>query len=397
MQWTAWPRSCAALGIFSLMLPMAAQAIPAPPSAILKERPRIAARSVRVLLGSLARFNVQGENLLLNGSIRLAGTSVFSLRCGREKESGAPFVEFGAGRRALGTLEISAGEGSLRMNGRGYREKLLVHSKGNHCLVVNSLDLDRYVAGVIGREMSASWPLEALKAQAVASRSYALFQMAANRSRDFDLESTTQDQVYEGAGGEAPSTLMAAEATRGEVLGHGKDPLKAYFHANCGGTTEVPGFVWGGEAKAFRPVACPYHKRERDRTRWSLRVSLAQLEGALKKISGLLPKGFRRLASLEAGAPNESRRLSDVAISDAKGNSVLVSANAFRNALGNTKIKSTAFRIERGPTGYTLEGEGNGHGVGMCQVGARAMAEEGRSYEQILQFYYPLAKIRRLL
>jgi stage II sporulation protein D len=397
MQWIAWPRG-AALGIISLAAALPAHAIPVRPSELLKERPRIVARSVRVLLGSHSRFSVQGENLLLNGSIRLAGTSVFSLRCGREKESGAPFVEFGAGRRALGTLEISAGGGSsLRMNGRGYREKLLVHSKGSHCLVVNSLDLDRYVAGVIGREMSASWPLEALKAQAVASRSYALYQIEANRSRDFDLESTTQDQVYEGAGGEAPSTLMAAEATRGEVLGHGKDPLKAYFHANCGGTTEVPGFVWGGEAKAFRPVACPYHKRDRDRTRWSMRVSLAQLEGALKKISGLLPKGFRRLASLEAGAPNESRRLSDVAVSDGSGNSVLVSANAFRNALGNTRIKSTAFRIERAPTGYTLEGEGNGHGVGMCQVGARAMAEEGRSYEQILQFYYPLAKIRRLL
>lgn len=86
-----------------------------------------------------------------------------------------------------------------------------------------------------------------------------------------------------------------------------------------------------------------------------------------------------------------------MAVSDKSGQSVLVSANTFRNALGNTRVKSTAFRIARGPDGYTLEGEGNGHGVGMCQVGARAMAEEGRSYEQILQFYYPLAKIRRLL
>lgn len=373
----------------SLFAPSLALALPVPPSAALKEK------TVRVLLGNHARFHVQGDDLLLNGSIKYAGPNVFSLRCGRERDSGAAYVEFGAGRRALGSLEIRGT--ALRMNGRGYRDKIVVHAKGPHCLVVNEVGLDHYIAGVIGREMAPSWPLEALKAQAVASRSYALHQMAASKGREFDLESTTQDQVYEGSAGESPSTLLAAQSTRGEVLGFGNEALKAYFHANCGGATEVPAFVWGGDAKAFRPVVCPYHKRERDRTRWSVKVTLAQLEGALKKISGLLPRGFRRLASLEPGAPTESRRLSDVAVSDKAGNSVLVGANTFRNALGNTKVKSTAFRIAKGPDGYTLEGEGHGHGVGMCQVGARAMAEEGRSYEQILQFYYPLAKIRRLL
>lgn len=375
----------------SFFRPSLALAIPAPPSVAFKEKQK----TVRVLLGNHARFHVQGDDLLLNGSIKYAGPNVFSLRCGRERDSGAAYVEFGAGRRALGSLEIRGS--SLRMNGRGYRDKIVVHARGAHCLVVNEVGLDHYIAGVIGREMAPSWPLEALKAQAVASRSYALHQMGASRGRDFDVESTTQDQVYEGTAGESPSTLLAAETTRGEVLGFGKEPLKAYFHANCGGATEVPGFVWGGDAKAFRPVACPYHKRERDRTKWSVKLSVGQLENALKKIAGLLPRGFRRLASLEAGAPNESRRLTDVAVSDGAGNSVLVSANAFRNALGNTKVKSTAFKIQRGSGGYTLEGEGHGHGVGMCQVGARAMAEEGRSYAQILQFYYPLAKIRRLL
>lgn len=376
-----------------MAVPASSHALPVPGSEVIKQRQK----QVRVLLGQSARFTVQGEDLVLNGSIKLAGMSVFSLKCGKESASGAGYVEFGGGRRALGTLEISGGRGAISLGERAFRGKLLVHARAGQCLVVNVLDLDRYIAGVIGREMSPGWPLEALKAQAVASRSYAYHQMEAGRGRDFDLESTTQDQVYEGTKGESASTVLAAEATKGEVLEFGKETLKAYFHANCGGATEVPGFVWGGEVKAFRSVICPYHRRPRDRSRWSIRVSVAQLESALKKVAGLLPSGFRHLASLEAGALNVSRRLADIALQDTRGNSVLVSANTFRNALGNTRVKSTSFRIEKGAKGYTLSGEGHGHGVGMCQVGARAMAEEGRSYSQILRFYYPLAKISSLL
>lgn len=351
------------------------------------------------MLGNHARFNVSGENLLLNGTTRFAGSSVFNLRCGSEAGSGATYVEFGAGRRSIGKLEIVAPGGFLKLNDRLYRDRLVILPKSTHCVVVNSLDLEKYIAGVISREMAPGWPLEALKAQAIASRSYALYQMHASRNRDFDLESTTQDQVYEGAGSESPRTIQAVEATRGQALTYEGSSLKAYFHANCGGITEVPEFVWGGEAKAFRPVVCPYHKRERDRTHWTVHLTTEQIQNALKKIAGLLPRGFFRVASVAAGAPNASQRLSDVAVSDSRGNNLLVSANTFRNAIGNTKLKSTSFQVRRSPASstYTIEGQGNGHGVGMCQIGARVMAEEGRSSEQILQFYYPLAKIRRVL
>jgi stage II sporulation protein D len=158
----------------------------------------------------------------------------------------------------------------------------------------------------------------------------------------------------------------------------------------------VPAFVWGGETKAFRPVACPYHQRNRDRQRWSVHLSRFQIEAALKKISGLLPQNFLRLATLEAGAPDASQRLSDVMVSDNQGESSIISANTFRNAIGNTKVKSTSFEIQSDRDGYRITGEGFGHGVGMCQIGARVMAEEGKRYQQIIQFYYPLAKIRGL-
>jgi len=379
----------------SRLLPLAlllaattAHAIPTPPS-------ETTATNIRVLLGSHFRFSVSGYDLLFNDNFRFPGSSAFNLRCGTES-TGAPYVEFGAGRRSVGRLEIRAPGGFLQLNDKTYRSRLTIIPQGPNCLVVNTVDIEKYISGVIAREMAPSWPIEALKAQAVASRSYALFQIAANRSRDYDLENSTQDQVYEGSAAENVHTIQAVEATRGQALIYGDNALKAYFHANCGGITEVPELVWGGEAKAFRTVVCPYHKRPRDRASWTALLTRPQIENALRRISGLLPKSFRRVASLEAGAPDSSHRLSDVAVSDDAGNNVLISSNTFRNALGNTKLKSTAFHIHRDPAGYRLDGEGNGHGVGLCQVGAREMAEEGKGYREILSFYYPLAKIQAL-
>lgn len=352
--------------------------------------------TVRVLLGSHSRAFVSGYDLNVNGTV-LPGTSAFNLRCGAEPGSGAGYVEFGAGRRAVGRLEIASLGGFILFNDHAYRTRLTIIPQGASCEIVNTVDLEKYVAGVIAREMSPHWPIEALKAQAVAARSYALFQIRAARGKDYDLENTTQDQVYEGSSAESVRTIQATEATRSLALVYGESALKAFFHANCGGITEVPELVWGGEVKAFRAVVCPYHQKARDRLTWSAVLSKRQIESALRRIAGLLPGGFRRLASLEAGAPDQSRRLSDVSVSDGSGNNVLISANTFRAAIGNKLLKSTAFHIHRDSAGYRIDGEGNGHGVGLCQVGARAMAEEGKTFRQILRFYYPLAKIAPFL
>jgi stage II sporulation protein D len=350
-------------------------------------------KEVRVLLGKFHRASVAGLDLKVNGVI-LAGNSAFSLRCGSSQ--GQPFVDYGAGRSPIGRAEIEAPGGFFHLNGKLFRNRLTVVAQGNDCAVVNTVDMEKYLAGLINREMSPSWPIEAMKAQAVASRSYAYFQMRANSGKDYDLESTTQDQVYEGAASETAKSNRAAEETRGITLSFGNEVIKAYYHANCGGMTELPVAVWGTESPAFRPVICPYHRKTRDKVRWSLSLSKEQIRSALKKTAGILPAGFRRLASLEAGAPNPSRRLSDVQVSDDKGNNILVSANYFRNALGNTKVKSTTFQVHSEHGGYRLTGEGYGHGVGMCQVGARGMAEEGKTFRQILNYYYPLAQLKQL-
>lgn len=350
---------------------------------------------IRVMIGSFTRFPVAGNDLLLNGARQLEGASVFNVHCGQDSQGA--FVESGAGTGRVARLEIVAPGGFLHVNGRLYRSRISVIARAGGCAVVNTLNLDLYLAGLLNKEMSPSWPLEALKAQAVASRSYALHQMRANTGRAYDVESTTLDQVYDGAAVETSRSHQAVTETAGLVLSFSEQPLKAYFHANCGGKTEQPSAVWGSDSLAFRPVTCPYHHRKRDRMQWSVKVTKAQIEGALRRVAGILPANFLQLARLEANAASPRQRLSDVSLSDARGNQLLVSANAFRNAMGNTKVKSTAFRITPDRHGqYEISGEGYGHGVGLCQVGARAMAEEGKTYADILRHYYPLAQLGSL-
>lgn len=352
-------------------------------------RAEAARREIRVLLGRYRRVALTGTDLILNGS-PLNGSAAFNVRCQNGR------VEYGSGSGEASSLEVNAPGGFLQVNGKLYRHRITIFSQGSECAVVNTVDLEKYLAGLINKEMSPSWPLEAMKAQAVASRSYALFQSQANRNSDYDLESTTQDQVYDGAGSETAKSNRAAEETRGIVIAYANTPVKAYYHANCGGMTELPVAVWGSESPAFRPVVCPYHHQKRDKLRWTLTVTPEQIQAALKKVGNILPTNFRRLAMLEAGAPNPNQRLNDVMVSDTSGNSLVVSANAFRNALGNTKVRSTAFKVHEEHGSYRLDGQGFGHGVGMCQVGARAMAEEGKTFRQILRYYYPLTKLSRL-
>lgn len=349
--------------------------------------------SIRVLLGTYPQLAVAGTDLKINGARLSEGSAVFSLRCG--SDASGSFVDYGTGTARGTRLEIFAPGGFLQVNGKLYRQRLSVLPRAEGCMVVNTLDLDHYLAGLLNKEMSPSWPLEALKAQAVASRSYALFQARQNRLREYDLESTTMDQVYAGAAAETPRSHQAVQETAGLVLSHARAPLKAYFHANCGGRTELPEAVWGQGSPAFRPVQCPYHHRQRDRLQWQVHLSAQQIEGALRRVAGLLPQSFVKLAHLEAGAPNPNQRLHDVVVSDARGQNLLLPANAFRAALGNTKVKSTAFRITASGSGYTIRGEGYGHGVGLCQVGARAMAEAGKKFGAILKHYYPLAALGR--
>lgn len=364
-------------------------AIPAQSPNALKQN---SSREVRVLITSARSGTITGYDLILNGRDQLEGNSFFSFRCSTNKKG--EWSIHTPQEKGLKKLEITSPGGFLTFQGKTYRNKISVIAKDRGCLVINTLDLEKYLSGLINKEMSPSWPMAALKAQAVASRTYALFQMEENRHQDFDLESTTADQVYAGASAETAKSNQATEETKGEILAYSGSPIKAYFHANCGGKTEAPEFVWGQKNPAFRSVYCPYHRTQKEKVQWEVRLSKQQIYQAVKKIAGSLPKSFFHVAQVEAGAPNGNQRLSDIMVSDARGNSLVISSNAFRNAIGNTKFRSTSFQLKKEGDAVRFIGEGFGHGVGMCQVGAKAMADEGKNYREILSHYYPLAQVR---
>jgi len=352
---------------------------------------------VRVSFGTHYTFKILGRDLSLSQQGSAVGEVDWKVECGRSS-TGEIVAKTQQGHQFSLPLTLQSKTGFLKFNTYLLREKIsLIPKKDGGCLVVNTLGLDHYLAGLINREMSPSWPIEALKAQAVASRSYAISRMRESLGKDFDLENSTMDQVYEGAQAETGKSHMAVTQTKNITLNFKQGPLKAYFHANCGGRTELPESVWGdGKVSAFKTVACPFHKKTSNKKTWNVFLSNDQIEHALRKVSGLLPSTFLSLAKVEAGAINPSERVSDLILSDARGNNVIIPATAFRSAIGNMKVKSTSFSLAESNGRVAIRGEGFGHGVGMCQVGAKSMAENGKSFHQILKYYYPLAQLSTL-
>lgn len=379
---------------FSALAAWSAFFIGAPALAALVPGKEAAPASIRVSLGESARVAISGEDLRLNSNARLAGRSNLFLTCDADSEQGA-IVKVGSAAYPS-PLSVSVPGGFVFVDGHPYREQVRFHARGNRCLVVNELELEKYVAGLINKEMAPHWPLEALKAQAVAARTYALYQRARAAAREYDVESNTQDQVYAGAETETPRSHQAVEETKGEVLSWQEAPIKAFYHANCAGHTEKPSAVWGEEYGYMRPVVCPYHHEARAQSSWAFAITKANLRRALAKIGGLIPHRFGSIASLQPLPINDSRRVERIAITDAEGKRVLIPTNKLRSAVGNTKLRSAAFRFRTQGSELQFYGSGFGHGVGMCQIGAREMARQGKTHGEILRYYYPLANLRTL-
>lgn len=345
-------------------------------------------QNIRVSLGEHSLAQIRGQDLKINGTSIGAGTLEVPVVC-NNSDSENPIYVAGIGKLSSPTT-IESPAGFIWFNNHSYRQQLIFFAEGDHCLVVNKLPIDQYLAGLLTKEMSPSYPAESLKAQAVASRTYALFQKAHAGAALYDLESTTLDQVYEGADSETPQSHAAVQATRNFTLTYHEEPIKAFFHSNCGGRTEVPDDVWGAKFPYFKSVSCPFHQSQDSRSQWEYSLSKEKLD---RQLRGLLPKSFQQIASVLPGPFNLNQRRQSVRLVDKIGHQVVLAANAFRNAIGNTRIKSTAFTLQSIHDHVDIAGKGYGHGVGLCQIGAREMAKQGKKFQEILRFYYPLAKL----
>lgn len=278
---------------------------------------------------------------------------------------------------------IASGPACVRINGRGYRGSVEIEPFERGMLVVNELPLEEYLAGLINGEISSQWPMEIVKAQAVIARTYALYQKNLRGAAPYHLEATVLDQVYDGCDRVDSRAIQGVEETAGEVLTYEGKIIQAFYHSICGGTTEAVENVWGASLPYLTGVTCdacltaPNFQWEQS---FPVRKLEQELRGVFPQVSGL--KGVR------AGSRSRSGRLTELIAVTPRGERS-IPAVAFRKTLGYTVVRSTNFEVRTVGGTVFLSGIGYGHGVGLCQWGARQRAAEGADYRDILAHYYP--------
>jgi stage II sporulation protein D len=253
--------------------------------------------------------------------------------------------------------------------------------------VIVSVALEAYLENVLISEMPPQWPLEALKAQAIATRSYTLYQMKIRRDQPYHLEGSVLDQVYSLSHPSRSNEriLTALRSTEGQVLSFNGKLLKAYYHSDCGGHTEEPEFVWGGSTAK---IGTSPDTHESPFSRWSFEISMKELGNKLAALDHQLEEPQK----LEILSHTPSQRVNQIAVDDGTSR-LVISGNELRRVLGYEKLKSTLFTLTQEKGVLKFLGKGNGHGSGLCQWGARSLAEKGTKVSAILSRYYPNAQV----
>lgn len=293
-----------------------------------------------------------------------------------------------AGNSSSQLVRLAAG-GLMRVNGKSYRGQIELSLQNNgKILVINELPLEQYLIGVITSEISSTWPMESIKTQAVIARTYAVAKRKERSRAFYHLESTVMDQAYEGSDEEDSRAVRGVIETEGEVLTYNGTVIQAFYHANSGGRTESSENVWGVALPYLKGVECQYGLTSTTSS-WEQSVPLSKIESSLKaqKVYGL--------TDIKAGPRNNRGRLKTVQLETERG-TITILATKFRMAVGSTVIRSTNFSVRvEGGTAY-FSGSGYGHGVGLCQYGAKQRALDGFSYTEILSYYYPGTKLSKL-
>ena len=387
------------------------------------------------------------------------------------------------GNNFLMPVRIS-GSGLLEFKGRTYRGAFLITQRGG---LLNVLDVEQYLCGVLPAEVGANWHNEALRTQAICARTYVLKQSMNRADKGYDVVDTDADQVYKGAGVETAKTNQAVSSTAGEVLTYGKDLAFTYFHSDSGGHTANIQDVWGQNLPYLTGVPEVVNYKSPVST-WNAKISASKIQSAIKKVTG---SDIGTISEIQVSEVDEGGRAVTMTFIGSNG-SKSIKASQFRTAVDPRTFKSTmltpsggAFRVENKATpsglvsqrkpqnsnsgltfeeeqgiarmtsegvftttelvdmltnpdkrskyyqiglnrtgkpsqsnqsnsaasrpsnkyGYSIEKAGNdfifygrgwGHGVGMSQWGAMAMAEQGYTAEKILAHYYPGTSVRRI-
>jgi stage II sporulation protein D len=291
--------------------------------------------------------------------------------------------------RSVGRRWVVPGPGPHRVAGQAVRGSVVVERSGPGLRVINRVALETYVAGTLGSEIYRRWDPATLRAQAVVTRTYALYQRARNAGQSFDMESDTSHQVYGGVRVEDEALARAVAETRAEVLTWRGQPILAAFHSASGGRTASAREVWGESLPYLRSVEVD-HEDDSPDTYWRVRVTRSGLARALEPLG--LRLGEVREARVTERTPSGRAARVELAGSTGRGS---VTGRELRSAIGDSLIRSTLFEIRELGDEVVFVGSGHGHGVGMSQWGAQAMAERGADYREILAAFYPGTRLER--
>lgn len=282
----------------------------------------------------------------------------------------------------------------LRLGSKRVPDELNLIKKKNRIDVIGLIPLDDYLVGVVSSEVPASWPLETLKAQVVASRSYTLATVKERENKEYHLESTIMDQVFHVPTQQKQKRLKmvkkAVRLTASEFLvSSNRKIIKAFYHADCGGQTKSAVDVWK-MSQSFGVARDPFCA-ERTQSQWSHRVSIQDFQEKIRKLVGRplqwLPHFDWSTASIQSHHQIVMRE---------REQEVLIAANDLRKVVGFEKIKSTNFTVRKDSEGFLFRGVGRGHGVGLCQMGSWELGKRGYTYSEILKHYFPNAFLKKL-
>lgn len=285
-----------------------------------------------------------------------------------------------------------------RKGAKLYPEQLLFSSKDKSLSfdVIGVLPVENYLVGVLASEMPLAWPVEALKAQAIAARSYAQAVMLERKDKEYHVESSILDQVFTHISQEIDQSPLIEKAkaavleTKGIVLTSPRgNVLKAFYHSDCGGKTTQATNVWGFGVNSG--VATDSYCPSNPSAHWHVKISEAKM---VEKLSLATKSKFTKIFDLRLVKMANEDRIAKLEFKDEFGKSHSVPGNQLREAVGYTEIKSTWFQMSKSADGFEIEGQGFGHGVGLCQWGSKSMAKAGKSYLEIIKHYYPQANLK---
>ncbi len=371
---------------------------------------------VRVLLLD----NTKACKLMVPSSFAVLDTQTQAAEAHFDRLDVPTNVEIAAGRIVIAGQTFTGSEVIIlpdtphifNLNGDDYRGKLklILNSDGNSFDAVNLVPLEPYLAGVVGAEMPDYWEPAALKAQAIAARTYCLYikrQFGGNRA--WDVRRTQANQVYLGVAAESAQIWDAVNRTSGQVLvckqtGGTEKLFPAYYSSTCGGHTENSKNVFGDSFEPLVGVPCHYCKDVAKPSFFFWPMAQFDKTTVTTRLLKRYPKLKRlgEITNISSGKQSnygKFSRLTLVKLLGSTGKSDFLRAEDFRLSIDSTgrKLKSTICRIiSMGDKWAFLSGRGYGHGVGMCQCGAQAMARQGKTARQILFYYYPGSNIVRV-